>query len=101
MPMISHRELMALHVEALFTHDEAGRLVCVNEPDGAPAPRFFIGTTLEGPVLRLRYDVPDDIRRELEAAVQDDLHKHALDAPISPSRYEAILARSTPVQRRW
>ena len=101
MPRISHRELTALHVEALFTHDEAGRLVSVNEPDAAPAPRLFIGTTLDGPVLRFRHDVPDDVTSDVEAMVSQDVHRHALDAPISPSRYEAILARWVPVQRRW
>jgi RimJ/RimL family protein N-acetyltransferase len=99
--MISHRELMALHVEALFTHDNAGGLVRANEPDGGPAPRFFIGTTLDSSVLRFRYDVPSNVRQELEAAAEDDVHRQPLDAPISSSRYEAILARSAPVQRRW
>jgi RimJ/RimL family protein N-acetyltransferase len=101
MPTISHRQLMALHVEALFTHDAAGRLVRVNEPDGAPAPRFFVGRTIDGPVLRFRHDVPSDVRKELEAAVAGDVHGHTLDAPISPTRYEAILDRWAPVQRRW
>jgi hypothetical protein len=102
MPVISHRDLMVSHVEALFTHDAAGRLLRVNEPDGAPAPRFFIGATVDGLVLRFRHDVPDDVREELEAAAVDDVGgKHAFDTPSSPSRYEAILARSAPVQRTW
>jgi GNAT acetyltransferase len=101
MLMISHRQLMVGHVEALFTHDVAGGLVRVNEPNGAPAPRFFVGTTVDGPVLRFRHDVSSDVRRELEAVVGDDVRRHTLDAPLSPSRYEAILARSEPVQRTW
>jgi RimJ/RimL family protein N-acetyltransferase len=102
MPVISHRDLMALHVEALFRHDAAGRLLRVNEPDGAPAPRFFLGTTIDGPVLRFRHDVPDELRGELEAAAGDDVRRQpTLDSPIGQSRYEAILARSAPVQRTW
>jgi hypothetical protein len=98
----SHRELMRLHVEALFTHDAEGRLVRVNEPDGAPAPRFFLGRTAEGGVRRFRHDVGDDLRRELEAASEDDaLPGNVLDSPTSASPYEDILARSAPVQRTW
>jgi hypothetical protein len=41
---------MRLHVEALFIHDAEGQLVRVNDPDGAPAPRFFLGRTVDGAV---------------------------------------------------
>jgi hypothetical protein len=32
---MNDRELMRIHVEALFTRDAAGRLLRVNEPNGA------------------------------------------------------------------
>ena len=100
--MNGDRQLMRLHVEALFTHDAEGQLVRVNEPDGAPAPRFFLGRTVDGAVWRFRHDVDHDLRRELEAAAEDDvLQEHALDSPTGPSRYEDILARFAPVQRTW
>ena len=93
---------MRFHVEALFTHDAEGRLLRVNEPDGAPAPRFFLGRTAEGVVLRCRYDVGADVRRELEAAsTDDDLRERSLDSPTDPSRYQTILARAAPVQKTW
>jgi RimJ/RimL family protein N-acetyltransferase len=93
---------MRLHVEALFTHDAEGRLVRVNEPDGAPAPRFFLGNTVDGVVLRFRHDVGPDLRRELDAASQaDGLPQRGLDSPPDPSRYEAIMARVAPIQRTW
>jgi GNAT superfamily N-acetyltransferase len=99
----SHRELMRLHVEALFTHDAEGYLVRVNEPDGAPAPRFFLGRTVDGTVWRFRNDLVPDLRTELEEAASEDdvLREHVVDSPTSPSRYEDILARSAPVQRTW
>ena len=100
--MTSHRELMRLHVEALFAHDADGDLVCVNEPDGAPAPRFFLGTTVDGAVWRFRHDVHLDVRRELEAAVEEAARREdALDSPMSLPRYEGILARFAPIQRSW
>jgi len=97
-----NRQLMRLHVEALFTHDVDGRLVRVNEPDGAHAPRFFLGRTVDGSVRRFRHDVDDDLREELEAASGDEaLQEHALGSPMSPSRYEDILARFVPIQSKW
>jgi hypothetical protein len=93
---------MRHHVEALFTHDAAGDLIHVNEPGGAPAPRFFAGRTEEGMLVRFRHDVAHDVRRELEAALAHDaILDTAFDAPIDPWRYEEVLARSAPVTRTW
>ena len=99
--MSQDRELMRLHVEALFTHDVNGRLLRVNEPNGASAPRFFLGRTADGCMLRFRHDVADDLRRMLEAAVAEDvaLRGEAARSPVDPARYEAILARFAPVER--
>jgi len=96
----TNRDLMQLHVEALFIHDADGHVVRVNEPNGAPAPRFFLGRTADGAVRRFRHDVGHDLRRSLsEAASEDD--GHVLDAVAMPSRYADILARFEPVQRTW
>jgi RimJ/RimL family protein N-acetyltransferase len=93
---------MRAHVEAEFTHDAEGDLVRVNEPDGAPAPRFFLGRTVDGTLWRFRHDVDQELRRELEAAAEDDARREvALASPPSPSRYQDILARVAPVQRTW
>jgi len=46
--MSRDHELMKRHVEALYTHDAAGRLRRVREHNGAPAPRFFLGRTAGG-----------------------------------------------------
>lgn len=76
----SAHDLMQLHVEALFTHDQHTRLHSVNEPwpGEAPAPRFFLGRTTDGKAIcRFRYDVQDTLIAQLqelcadEAAVQD------------------------------
>lgn len=94
--------LMRLHVEALFTHDAAGDLVAVNEPNGAPAPRFFLGRTEGGTVRRFRHDVGQELREQLIAVPEDgSFRDHPLDAPVNASRYEEVLARVTAVQRTW
>ena len=85
MTKVALRELMRIHIDTLYTHDERGRIVRVNEPDGAPAPRFYVGKTFEGSEARLRHDMPDDLEQEMGDV----------------ARIEAHLARLSPIQRRW
>jgi len=98
--MTNDRRLMRLHVEALFTHDRMGRLVRVNTLEGAPAPRFFVGSTADGVLRRFRHDVADDSRQELEDASLDTSASVARAMP-NAERYRAILERVAPVQRVW
>ena len=75
---LSESRLLELHVEALFTHDAAGRIVAINEPGGGPAPRFYLGRTRLGTLWRVQHDVPAATARRLEALataepVPDDL----------------------------
>lgn len=94
------RDLMRIHVEALFTRDVHGDLVRVNEPNGGIAPRFFLGRTMHGDLWWLRHDVAPDVRAEIETAVRGDKGRGtAIESPIDPAPYEAILARSAPVER--
>jgi len=59
-------ELLRLHVEALFTCDAEGRLVRVNEPAGAAAPRVFVGVCPEGVRAWYRRDLEPEAVRDLE-----------------------------------
>src|SRR5690242_16363607 len=94
------RDLMRLHIEALFTHDALGRLLRVNEPDGARAPRFFLGKTALGVELRFRDDVDEETKRALTAAASAELvDARAAELPVDPAPYESILARQAPIQR--
>lgn len=103
-PHPSALALMERHVEALYTHDAGGRILRVREHDGAPAPRFFLGRTVDGAVRRYRHDVDDVLRRELEAAsadheFPDDTDDPGAAAAAELARYAAILARSASVER--
>jgi len=51
--------MVRLHVRALFTHDVRGRLSRVNEPNGAVAPMFFLGRTVDGNEWRFGADHPN------------------------------------------
>ncbi len=75
---MSDLQYLELQVDALFAHDQAGRIVTVNEPDGGPAPRFFFGRTRAANLWRVRHDLADATARRLDALaaaepVQDDL----------------------------
>ena len=62
----SQLELMRMHVEALFTHNENLRIESINQPDNGIAPRFFFGRTIAGNLWRFRTDLPDDLAIELK-----------------------------------
>ena len=97
-------DLVELHVEALFTHDDAGRLVRVRETNGGPAPRFFISRAGDGSIVRrYRHDVDDSLRHALEAASEDETRVaaaigHEARAAAELARYADILGRVEPVR---
>ena len=66
MPAFTDLEIIALQVAALFTHEGRGRILRVNEPAGATAPRFFLGRTAAGNLWRFRHDLPDALVAELD-----------------------------------
>ncbi len=57
--------LMELHLAALYTTDERGRIVGSNEPDPERAPRLHIGVTELGLIPCYRDDLPQSAVREL------------------------------------
>jgi GNAT superfamily N-acetyltransferase len=98
----SDRELMRLHVAALFTHDAQGRLLQVNAPGGKPAARFFLGRTAQGAEWRFRRDLDADVVRALEAIVRAErAGDEFLEPPHGATAYRDLLARSAPVERTW
>ncbi|WP_233455092.1 kasugamycin N-acetyltransferase AAC(2')-IIb [Paenibacillus elgii] len=85
-------ELMKMHVEAMFTHDRNMRLRTINEPwpGEPPAPRFFLGRTIEGSALcRFRYDVPETLARQLEELCADE--PVVRDFQTKPKHFEAYM----------
>ena len=87
---ISNYRLMDLAVDALFTHDPDGSIRRVNEPDGALAPRFFLGHTAEGNLWRFRFDLHPDTRRKLAALAAAEPVSSGL--PAEPRSLRAFLA---------
>jgi GNAT superfamily N-acetyltransferase len=65
-------ELMELQAKALFTHDSEFLIRNINDPDSKPAPRFFLGRTPEGDVLRFRYDLPQEFIKRLTELLEKE-----------------------------
>ena len=98
--VINGRDLMRLHVDALFTCDDAGRLVAVNEPGGAAAPRFFLGQTADGNAWWFRYDVDETVAKELDALCESLPTAHQAE-PFPDTAFLVCLTRDEPVRRIW
>ena len=96
--ILTDHELLQLQVEALFTHDAAGRIVSKNKPVYAPAPRLFLGRSLAGNLWRYRDDVPADLIIVLEPLLARDPTLERLDAlPTVPVEIVAALAHHQPI----
>jgi GNAT acetyltransferase len=99
--MLSDLELMRIQARALFTHDEASRILFVNEPDNAvtPAPRLFLGRTPEGNIWRFRAGLPEKLCEELNALCAEE--PPASLAPGGPRHFEEfvrLLESDAPVR---
>lgn len=95
-------KLMQAHVETLFRLDGSGRMVEVNQPDCPPAPRLFVGRTLEGNIHRFRRDLPEQLVSELEEILAHEPVIDDLSQP--PAKYQALhdaLAAHAPVEHVW
>jgi RimJ/RimL family protein N-acetyltransferase len=94
---------MAIHVQALFTHDAHSRLLFVNEPGGGdPAPRLFLGRTRAGNLWRFRADLPEILIEELEAlCVDEPVGKEFRSPPRHFAAYVRLLETHAPVHKLW
>ena len=88
----SDRQLLELQADALFTHDERGRIGYVNEPGGDRAPRFFFGRTREGNFWRCRDDLAEGVVRQLDRlAAAEPVHGDLRAAPHNLAAFLATL----------
>lgn len=100
--VIDAKELMRLHVHTLFTCDNAGRLMAVNEPGGAAAPRFFFGQTPADNAWWFPHDIDPRLAIELDTLCRSLPTAHELDAdPGKAAQFLHCLAREELVRRTW
>jgi len=98
----SDSEWLRLHVEALFIHDDDGRLVCANEPERRPAPRFYLGCAADGVVMRFRVDLEEGLVQALDALCSEVVPDAdgRIPTPVS-AKVESLLAEAAPIECRW
>jgi hypothetical protein len=97
MAVMNVLELMRLHVEALYVHDENGRIIAVNQWDGGTVPRFFLGRTSLGNVWRFRDDVPDELVNELTTLCLEETS----DSSREPKHKDNYLHLLEPIKQVW
>jgi hypothetical protein len=85
---LDDRDLMEIRADTLFRHDLRGRMVCVNDPEGRPAPRLFLGQTGGGSVVRFGPGVSDTLARALTEIIEHE--PTTGDQGLEPTRLEAI-----------
>ena len=91
-------QLMRMHLDACFLQDEHGRLVRANDWTGRSAPRLWLGRTSAGPIWRLRNDVAEPIRSEIEALCSTE--PPCAGQPQPPQHdatYRRLLSASQPI----
>ena len=95
----SDLELADMRAEVLYIHDTNHRLLRINEPDPEePTPRFFLARTRAGNLWRTRYDLPDDLRAQLERlAAAEPIARDLHEPPLNMDEYTGLLARHAPV----
>jgi len=93
-------EIMRMHVEALYVHDEHDKIVSINDWQKNVAPRFFLGRTEKGNIWRFRKDLPDALCEEIHSLCETEkpgLSEH----PIHESDYVQMLSSHAPVEKIW
>jgi RimJ/RimL family protein N-acetyltransferase len=98
----SDLQLLAVQIHALFLLDSEQRLVSINEPGTPPAPRFFLGRTLNGNLWRARYDLPAGLVDQLDQLCRTEPPASLLTDP--PTHYQAIrqaLADHAPIMDEY
>lgn len=89
--------LMDLHLRALFVHDENDAMVRVNVAEEIAAPRFFLGRTPTGVVVRFGAGLPREIADRLRELTESETLDLQTKDPIHARKYIEILSELSPV----
>lgn len=94
--------LFQQRLEALYQTDADGRLVCTNEWEARPVPRFHLMRTAQGAFFRCQAGLPDEIVRRLEALCrQEPAARFSEPLPVHYEPYLAVLTEHAPIQKLW
>ncbi len=92
--------LMENRMFALYVHNEANRLVSVNEPDtNQPTPRFVIMRSAEHILWRVKHDESDDTIAKLEKLIKSEPPTSDFTIPLKyEAEYLGILEQNKPIK---
>lgn len=103
MQPLSDLQLIDVQVSALFACDADGRLRYIAEPGYAeaeldPAPRLWMGRTKAGNRWRFRYDLPDDLMRDLDELCRaEPAAENLAEPPVQADAIRAVLQAYAPI----
>lgn len=88
-PFRDDHELAEAQLNVLYQYDSAGRMLRINEPNGALAPMFALSRTRHGNLWRVRADLPDELVADLAAICRREAIVE--DFSIVPQTYQELL----------
>ncbi|NUU63617.1 GNAT family N-acetyltransferase [Paenibacillus agri] len=93
--MYNHLELMSIQADVLYLHNQAGRMTTINEPMNQPAPRFFLGQTIAGRIVRFRSDVPDHLVHDILQLIDQG------DSTVQLAKVIRALEKDKEIRSLW
>jgi len=93
-------DLIKMHVQTLYVHDETSRIISINDWNGGIAPRFYLGRTQQGNIWRFRSDLPEQLSMQLASLCKSEPCAIS-DRPTYEAEYLSILSAHSPVKRIW
>ena len=95
------RGLLAQRFDALYETAD-GHIVRSNSWEARSAPRFHLLVAAEGPMIRFRGDVPDEVKRRIaDLAAAETWAPEADGPPATLAAYAEALASHAPVEAIW
>lgn len=97
---ISALELIKMHVQTLYIHDESSRIISINDWNGGIAPRFYLGRTQQGNIWRFRSDLPEELSLQLTSLCKSEPFAVS-GRPTFEAEYLNILSAHSPIKQIW
>jgi hypothetical protein len=106
MPMMDRQpgagELMGMHIEAMYKHDERARICSINDWRGGRCPRLYFARTVSGNCWRFRHDLGNELTDALQRLCEGEPVVMDLAAPpVYQADYLRLLGLHAPIESVW
>jgi RimJ/RimL family protein N-acetyltransferase len=93
-------DLIKMHAQTLYVHDELSRIISINDWNGGIAPRFYLGRTQQGNIWRFRSDLPEELSLQLASLCKSE--PPAISGrPAYEAEYLSILSAHSAIKQIW